>query len=69
MHFKLSVVPMSGGGWAWVRLGKIKCAANCVGLCDWLQLFLFCEALAFCQSFFSLLVVGCGGSFRLACNG
>jgi hypothetical protein len=36
-----------GGGWAWVRLGKIKCAAICVGSCGWLQLFLFCEALAF----------------------
>jgi hypothetical protein len=35
------------GGWAWVRLGEIKCAAICVGLCVGLQLFLFCEALAF----------------------
>jgi hypothetical protein len=41
-----------GGGWAWVRLGKIKCAAICVGLCVGLQLFLFCEGLAFCLSFY-----------------
>ena len=37
------------GWWAgfWVRLpvrlGKVKCAAICVGLCAALQLFLFCE--------------------------
>ena len=33
------VVNKSGGGWAWVRLGKIKCAANCFGLSLALQLF------------------------------
>jgi len=32
-------------------LGKIKCAAICVGLWVALQLFLFCEGLAFCLSF------------------
>ncbi len=41
-----------GGRWAWVRLGKIKCAVICVGLCGWLKLFLFCEELAFCLSFY-----------------
>jgi len=45
----MSLVRWSGGGWAWVRLGKIKCAAICVGLCVGLQLFLFCEGLAFCR--------------------
>jgi hypothetical protein len=51
-----------------VRLGKIKCAAICVGLCGWLQLFLFCEGLAFCLSFsvcLSLVV----SSFRVSANG
>ena len=33
-----------------MRLGKIKCAAICVGLCVGLQLFLFCEGLANCLS-------------------
>ena len=49
-------------------LGKIKCAANRVGLWGWLQLFLFCEGLAFCLSFycsFSFVV----SSFRVAGNG
>jgi hypothetical protein len=53
-------------GW-WVGLGKIKCAAICVGLCVGLQLFLFCEGLAFCLSFYCsfLFVVS---SFRVAGN-
>jgi hypothetical protein len=67
MPFKLSPVRKSGGGWAWVRLGKIKCAANCIGLCVGLQLFLFCEGLAFCLSFYcSISVVVL--SFRVAPN-
>jgi len=67
MPFKLSVVPKSGGGWAWVRWGKIKCAANYVGLCGWLQLFLFCEVLAFCLSFYCLFSVVVS-SFRGTAN-
>jgi hypothetical protein len=40
-----------------VWLGKIKCAANFVGLCVGLQLFLFCEGLAFYLSFYFFSVV------------
>ena len=50
-----------------MRLGKIKCAAICVGLCVGLQLFLFCEGLAFCLSFYcSLMLVV--SSFRVSAN-
>lgn len=61
------VVTLFGGGWSWVRWGKIKCGANCVGLCVGLQLFLFCEGLAFCLSFYFLISVVVS-SFRVSAN-
>ena len=44
-----------------VRLGKIKCAANWVGLWVALQLFLFCEGIAkrLCRKLHCLLVYVC----------
>jgi len=45
-------------GGLWERSGKIKCAAIFVGLWVALQLFLFCEGLAFFLSFFYSFVVG-----------
>jgi len=46
-------------------MGKIKCAAIWVVLWVALQLFLFCEALAFVSSFHALSVDGCTVAIEL----
>jgi len=41
---------MLGGGWAWVRLGKIKCAAICVGLCGGIAALLILRSVGILSS-------------------
>ncbi len=59
-----------------VRLGKIKCAANWVGLWVALQLFLFCEGIAkrlcrklHCRSVYVCRLMVALSGFRVADNG
>jgi hypothetical protein len=41
-----------------VRLGKIKCAANCVGFWVALQLFLFCRSVGILSVCFRTFIYG-----------
>ena len=54
--FKLSIVHWSGGGWAWVRLGKIKCAAKALACVSACSSFNFAKGWHFVHCFLSVYV-------------
>ena len=64
---KLSIVSWWGGGWAWVRLGKIKCATKALARVSACSSFNFAKGWHFvCH--FSVRLLSVVSVFRVSAN-